>query len=442
MTRSFDVAVRSLLSRAEVLSGRRERDQDIHRTVQARLRRKYATFRAEAVLSVRVQAGDSEVRVTGRVDGYRRSRRGLLLYEIKSVPSHPHRWLGHPLLEPAREQLRLYADLSDQATTRLWGDGPIVAAILLLSDGRRTVMEEVSLSSPPGLVARRATHWMAVSSRTPFQSASELERFVEGDRQADRAEQREACERLQRSLERVGRVLLTMPPGTGKTRVALRAGLLRAKQCGCRLYWITTKSRGRDEVLAEVQRYLDAGIPLRVLWKTSAERTCQCGREAASCPVKLDTHRDLFSAGLPRLVHGPRWSFSDLAAHAQSSSLCLHELSAQAEELADVVIADANYLLERSTVDRKAVFVADEAQNLVERCRALVETCLTTSDLRSVMSKRLSEFAMHGTSWQWRHRSAQIRHRSSRRSSGARLSGMSFPSPFCSGGYGKTGLRN
>ena len=111
---------------------------------------------------------------------------------------------------------------------------------------------------------------------------------MDRDAQSDRPAQRVAMESL--AAADVARpLLLSMPPGSGKTRVALRYGLRAAFARELPLYWITTKARGRDEVLAELARYTAAGIPLRVLWKTAPERLCDCDLPSTDCPRNSDT---------------------------------------------------------------------------------------------------------------------------------------------------------
>ncbi len=296
---------------------------------------------------------------------------GAILYEIKPVPGNPRQWLRQPELQQARWQLQLYADLAAHATARPWEDRPVAGAVLYLvgEDGKHAT-EEVDVASATGMLSRRLETILARAAdraRRDARSQDLLGQFIDRDRATDRPAQQSADAELA-TVDSARPLLLSMPPGSGKTRLALRHGLREAFRLRLPLYWITTKARGRDEVLAELARYTAAGIPLRVVWKTVAERLCTCGLAPVDCPRHAETQTGLFFNSLPDLRSRAAWWPDDLTDYAEAHALCAHEIARELQSAADVVIADVNYLLNPSSLLRHpAVLVLDEAQNLAER---------------------------------------------------------------------------
>jgi hypothetical protein len=368
-----------------------EAAQNAHRRAQAQLRRQFHTFRSEVPLAATLMVNGQEVLVQGRLDGFRRTRSGVALCEIKSVPGSPKSWVGHLELRGARRQLLFYADLAGHLASPPWGETPVTELELLLagSDGK-VARERLNLREARGALERR----LSVCLRTgaaEFDVCDEWRRFhlfIVRDAKNDRPEQTEALAKFSRT--RSAHVLLSMPPGSGKTRVAVRHALRIAREMGLPLYWITTKSRGRDVVIEELERYRRAGVSLRLVWKTAARRTCLCPRPDASCPVRIATEEMLFWNALPQPLKTSSWSVEDLLSLARDENLCPHELLRQAELSADVVIADLNYLINSPSLDRrKAVVVLDEAQNLSRRVREHFQAAVTLDELLG-SSRRLS----------------------------------------------------
>jgi hypothetical protein len=389
MSEPLSFAIRDLVPHPDLFERPAERELRLHHVAEAQLRRKYKTFHPEITLSATVQSGGQDVVIKGRLDGWRRTPKGIILYEIKSVPGDPRRWVDSPLLQNARWQLQLYADLARACIEKPWGKGEVSEAVLcLISETQRQALESVEIRSSAGLLQDRLKVVLAASRpwRANVEAARQaLDSFLAVDQLTDRPEQCAASQRIaEESTE--DRVLLSMPPGTGKTRVALRHALRESFARKRRLYWITTKARGRDEVLAELDRYRAAGVPLRVLWKTTRERLCDCALPGTSCPRRMETRAALFVDPLPEFHERSSWTFDDLAAYAREHSLCLFELSTALERMADVIIADINYLLNPSPLfARESVLVLDEAQNIARRVYENSEVRIRRDELYSLL---------------------------------------------------------
>ena len=259
-----ELAIRDLVPDPD-LSYRNESASRLHRRAQATLSRRYKSFRSEVPLTGNVDLGSRSITVTGRLDGLRRARSGVCLYEIKSVPEPARDWIHSPTLQRARWQLLLYGDLY-----RLVFDGTPGRLILLLIDpAGRIAEEDIDPSSCRGLLSRRLPTIQRDSSRPgPFPEpiVSQLQRFIADDHRHDREIQTEALRSVAQHPDS-DRLLFAMPPGSGKTRIALRIALEAAARDRLPVHWITMKSEGRQTVLNELDRYRAAGLSLRHVWK-------------------------------------------------------------------------------------------------------------------------------------------------------------------------------
>ncbi len=352
-----------------------------HRIVQSRFARRYKSFESEVNLRHELVFGSDIVVLTGRLDGLITMRRAMTVLEIKPVPGSAKRWLNHSALEHARWQVILYAGLCSltMATVnqrRL----PIKIRLVLVGTDDSVAIEEINCSSPEAKLTSRLEAVLESATQTrAFESvpAVSLHQFVRADKVHDRAVQAAAWEQLERGSDRL---LLALPPGSGKTRLAVRWGLLRASSERCPLVWVTMKNRGRLEVLNELDRYYKNGIPLRIVWKTSADRRCSCAHNLLSCECHRITEEQLFWNGVPN--GNALWLPDSLDEYASASGLCPYSISCSVEKFADVVIADLNYLLFGGLArERRVIYVVDEYHNLSERLEANFTIHLTDDEL-------------------------------------------------------------
>ncbi len=362
-------SVRSLVPDPDLSAAGRETRERVHERVQAKLRRKYRTFHSEVTLSATVETASGPTEVHGRVDGFRITPSGVVLYEIKPVSGSAKAWVGSDSLLSARWQLQLYLELAQRVKDPPWAARRIIGGVLhLVGEQGRESAEPVE---PPAgdLLSRRVE--IALAERIPIRRwpsslTAALAEFTLADATNDRPVQRAAGEQMA-AADKDARILLALPPGAGKTRLALRRALQTAAATSRQMFWITIKARGRDIVLREVQRYIDAGLPLRILWKTVASRLCTCDG-SQSCDKYVRTLEYLFLHGVEHWKSLAAWMPEDMRSFAEERDLCAYELSRRLEPLADLIIADVNYLLEPSTIrERQAVLVFDEAQNLAAR---------------------------------------------------------------------------
>ncbi|RPH96303.1 hypothetical protein EHM69_01775 [candidate division KSB1 bacterium] len=383
MTSVRTFSIRDLLDSADPYAASSQWDFDAHRRAASQMMRKYKTYQSEIPLQASLRINGEEIIIHGRLDGIHRARNQIVIYEIKPVSGNPAQWRNHPAIISARRQLMLYADLARQAQSCSLRNSEIGGARLILVGERgRSAIEEVDVSRSQGLLAARVASYLSLlcaRQRRCFPYDAILG-FIHADADQDRPLQAAAWRELGNSED--DRLLLSMPPGSGKTRVAVRWALCSAGRKQLPVVWLTTKVRGRDEVLLELDRYRNAGIPLRILWKTSRERRCECARPHPDCPMSRETQDRLFWHGCAELTERDSWTDSDIHEYAQAHRLCSHELHRCLESLADVMIADLNYIIDPSSIKaRRAILVLDEAQNVSLRVRERLQVAITRDNV-------------------------------------------------------------
>lgn len=373
------ISIRQLVPYPDLRSRDATGVEKAHVEAQRKLARRYRSFRCETALSADIPINDTVYTVHGRLDGYRRSRNGITIYEIKPVSGSASRWLHHPGLDRARWQLVLYGGLIGACGSPPWGaQKNFRAELCLIGTDGILHFEEIDLTDCRIWLEKR----LQVVENCRRRSADpwpvkhpDLPKILQRDCENDRPIQQVAWQRLTENPADT-RVLLSLPPGSGKTRIALRWALNLAHHESKPVYWITSRSRGREAVLAEMSRLAKLGLQLKTVWKTTPERLCDCRLPAHECEIRRHTLRQLFFTGLP-----------PDSAEPQQSEMCKYELSRASEKSADVVIADFNYLLSSGTIkSRNPILILDEAQNIPGRVTAESNICITREEFRRVLS--------------------------------------------------------
>lgn len=358
-----------------------------HAAAQAALRRKYKSFVSEVSLSTQFEVAGELYLVQGRLDGLRRLKKGWCLYEIKPVTGNPRHWLHSPELLQACWQLILYCDLFLNAGSAY--QGSIEKAVLLLvGDDGRTCDVPVDISASSGAIKRRlyAIHKQQETHRSAFRSLQSIESVFERDRRTDRPLQ-VLAEREILDSPITDRILLTLPPGAGKTRLALRSALRSSLAHQLQIVWITAKATGRRTVIEELERLQTLGLAISHCWKTTAERLCNCDTPGADCPIRILTQTALFFGELnsENLTNpADRW--------------CPFQIQQSLQQHANVIVADVNYLLNASSLSQRPfVVVIDEVQHFINRvlehCRIKISRRQLKQQINKLPSTRKARFS-------------------------------------------------
>lgn len=361
-----------------------------HRKTQSAYRRKYKSFRSEVALQAEYTIRGRRVQVRGRLDGLYRTRRGWKLVEIK--PEISPSSSNFTMLE-MQEQLRYYAALVEQSVLKSSEGRSVTAELAFAGWGGHLRRMEVPLENATQALLER----LEVELDIQVDRQSHLRKLraawpsaARKMREAFRPLQLEMSDALSDGLSRESAMILASPPGTGKTRAVLWAGLNNAIARGGTLAYFTAKTTGAKEVLATLRQMGEAGLPLRVVWLRGRAQLCESCSDWPTCDAIHSTHEALVRGTLAAfLIREDRWMPETLESLCHEKGLCLYELNREAARLVDVVIADEYFFFESlPPMSKKPLVLIDEVHQIPERLRQHVETHLSTEEIRSIKDLR------------------------------------------------------
>ena len=330
------------------------------------------------------------VRVRGRLDGLYRTRRGWKLVEIKPDISPSSSNLT--MLE-MQEQLRYYAALAQQSILSGKEKRPFTGELAFAGQGGHLRRMEVPLENAAQALLERLeveldikedqkSHLRDLKAAWPSVARKMRSTF--------RPLQREMSDALNDTLLREFCVILASPPGTGKTRAVLWAGLNNAIARGVPLAYFTAKTTGAQEVLATLRQMGEADLPLRVVWLLGRAQLCEDCGDWPDCSAIHTTHEALIKGKLSAfLIHEEHWMPETLESLCKDKGYCLYELNREAARLADVIIADEYFFFEGlPPIPKKPLVLIDEVHQIPERLRQHIETHLSIEEIRSIKDSR------------------------------------------------------
>ncbi|MDO5476960.1 MAG: ATP-dependent DNA helicase [Eubacteriales bacterium] len=198
-----------------------------------------------------------------------------------------------------------------------------------------------------------------------------------------------------RTVARGRKLYLQAPTGTGKTMAVLFPSLKAVGEGKADRVWYLTAKAVTGRVAVEALEILrERGLRIRSVVLGSKERTCpfeivDC--RPAAC-TRADGHYDRVNEALWALLQGAEegvpLTMSRVAACAEKYSVCPYELAMDAADFADVIVGDYNYAfhpqarLDSLLEGRRAILLADEAHNLLERGREMYSADLSYREVR------------------------------------------------------------
>lgn len=168
--------------------------------------------------------------------------------------------------------------------------------------------------------------------------------------------------------------------GIGKTVALLLPALAWLAQAAAdaKVFFLTAKTSGRDIVLDTIRTLPE--LDLRTVFLEAKERTCTHPQgDCDDCELGRDFYPRTYRV-LPRLLERKILTPALLAEFARDEGLCPFELSLEAANFADLVVADYNYAFDPMVQLQRffgrgsripAVLLVDEAHNLVSRGREM-----------------------------------------------------------------------
>lgn len=379
---------------------RAEQGRDVHKAWQEAQQQRDDAYRAEVRLQHQLELDGWTITLQGRVDGLTDIAGHVVVEEVKSTALPGTRlyqtdradWPSHIA------QLEVYLWMLDAAQHA----SPVGRLVLVsVADGAQHVIgvpldairvgEQVTTSLRE-LVARRERRlaWMA----------QRREAVVPLPHEAWRPGQAEIAEAVRFGLEAQRVQLVQAPTGLGKTAAVLHAVLAHAMATDKQVFWATARGTQQLAAWTTLQRFRDAGLPLRVLQIRAKEKVCLNDVVACSperCGFAEGYHDRVREASVvPRLVEHGFISPEALLAMGSEHVVCPFALGIDTSEQVDVVLGDYNYVLDPGAAIRRHfgdgpsgdwIVVVDEAHQLVDRARGWLSPTLELATVEDAITQ-------------------------------------------------------
>lgn len=372
---------------------RAEMGREAHESHQGAREETVASYRRERSLRYESDVEGWRVVVVGRIDGVFTDDRGrTVIEEVKTVLAPPEALerLDERTYPHYARQLQLYRYLLEEGARALGfdelGAAPEIQLhlcfIALPSKERRTVTVGYERDACRELVRSRLAELVRDHQRDAARRAERRARRAEVKFPFPeaRAHQDDMISAIETALHEKRPILVSAPPGTGKTAGALVPALRYAFEIGGRVFVATSKTT-QQRIFAETVRMLrEAGTPVRSVVLVAKEKACLndvviCHPEvcahARDYPLKLER-----SGAIGRLTALPVADLEAVRAEGQEHVFCPFEAALDLTAHVDVVIGDYNYVFDPSAALKRmfveqapddVVLVIDEAHNLYDR---------------------------------------------------------------------------
>ncbi len=350
------------------------------------------SYRRERGVRFETEAAGWRVVVSGRIDGIYTDPAGrTVIEEVKTiVGTRADLEAASPDTFPHyTRQLQLYRFLLEEGSQGLaFGTegAPEIALhlhlIALPGKEERTLDLGYDRAACRALVQRRLEE--IVGDQEARQGVRERRRDhlrdVPFPHQAARIHQHDMMEAIARGLEGPGRVLVSAPPGIGKTAGALIPALRHAAARGGRVFVATSKTTQQRMFADTVRLIREAGAPVRAVVLTAREKGCL--NDVVSCRPETCRYADDYAGKLTRsgaadrLRRLPVVGREALAEEGRAHGFCPVEAALDLTAEVDVVIGDYNYVFDPGAALRRmfveedpddVVLVIDEAHDLLDR---------------------------------------------------------------------------
>ncbi|MBO9667151.1 MAG: ATP-dependent DNA helicase [Bdellovibrio sp.] len=373
---------------------------EIHQAIQRRRLREVPNYTPEKKLSMELVADNYIFVISGRADGIVEGSDSLI-EEIKSAfdveglehkltvdDNHPYVW-----------QLKTYGYIHYKNT------GEIPDLRMLLVSSRNFKQTEVQFE----LDLEEYEAWLALRLRELvdetkireklFKKRVEISQDLKFPFTSPRPGQSELIESIEQGFLEEKSLVIQAPTGLGKTIGVLYPSLKDSLARGQKVIYVTPKNSQHSVAEEAVDRLQELGANIRPLTITAKSKMCFKAEPLCNpqyCEFAKDYYKKVAEHDLVNKVSKLRsLSQKKLCELGEEFQVCPFELSVEAIERADVVIADYNYVFSpRSLLGRletpllepqeKANLVIDEAHNLPARAQDYFSPSISTRDLHQV----------------------------------------------------------
>jgi DNA excision repair protein ERCC-2 len=370
------------LTAVQRLQTRAAQGRDVHLARQERQAAVDAHYQAEVRLQHTVEVDGWTVVLHGRVDGLTTVEGHTVVEEIKSTVLDAGRLFATTVDDwPSYvSQLEVYLWMLHEARH----DTPVGRLVLVsVADGAQHVLG-VRLDADD-VSARVATVFATLVERRQRRIAwMEARRamVVPAPHEVWRPGQEALSAAVHSGLQAKHRVLAEAPTGLGKTAAVLHGVLRHALAHDQQVFWATARTTQQRVPLATVERFAQAGLPLRAVRLRAREKGCLNDVVACHpdhCPYARAYHDKVREARLlEALVEEGHVTSARLEEVGRAHEVCPVELGLDLSSHVDVVVGDYNYVFDPTAQLRRHfgdapseawVVVFDEAHHLVDRAR-------------------------------------------------------------------------
>jgi DNA excision repair protein ERCC-2 len=379
-----------------------------HEVHQGAREEELSSYRRERSIRYETRLDSWTAVVTGRIDGiYTDEARRTVIEEVKTVVGGPDEIeaADQSTFPAYTRQLQLYRFLLEETSAALDFDdqAPHIALHLCLialpSRHRRTLELAYDPAACRALVERRLREVIghrdtALARGARRRALSEALSFPHDEPRPHQAAMTQA---IGEALGAGRSVLVSAPPGIGKTAGALLPALRHALSLGGRVFVATSKTTQQAIFAKTIRLMRERGAPVRAVVLQAREKAClndvvHCHADA--CQYAADYADKLVNSGaVGRLLEAPLADSAAIKAEAEAHRFCPFEAALDLTADVDVVIGDYNYVfdpgaaLKRMFVDEDpddVVLVIDEAHNLYDRGTAYYSPSLSAATLEEL----------------------------------------------------------
>ncbi|HEY1079374.1 MAG TPA: DEAD/DEAH box helicase, partial [Bdellovibrio sp.] len=370
--------------------------QEIHQTIQRQRLKTVPGYVAEKKISREFTQGPYKFEISGRVDGF--IPQPLMIEEIKSAfdvddllrklegdTDHPYFW-----------QLRTYGYFHYKET----GDIPVLR--LHLVSARNFKTRDIDFVLDVDSYERWLTLRLAELEKETEQKEKTFKRRqkIAAEMQfpfsSPRPGQKELVATIEENFSKGIPLMLQAPTGLGKTVGILFPSLKEALPRGQKVVYVTPKNSQHQVAEEAVEMMQEQGSKLRALTINAKSKMCLKAEPLCNpryCEYAKDYYKKVAENDLVnKLGKLKNLSREKLQSMGEEFQVCPFELSVEAIERADVVIADYNYVFApRSLLGRLAApllepsekpnLAIDEAHNLPSRAQDYFSPSISTQSL-------------------------------------------------------------
>lgn len=200
-----------------------------------------------------------------------------------------------------------------------------------------------------------------------------------------------------RTILRKKKLFIQAPTGVGKT-IATVFPAVKAVGEGLanRIFYLTAKTITRTVAEKTFQTLKKQGLSYKVITLTAKEKICFCEKTECNpdaCPYAKGHFDRVNDAVFDMLNHTDDMSREKIESYARKYRVCPFEMSLDLSVWTDAVICDYNYVFDPNAhlkrffgegSKKDALFLIDEAHNLVERGRTMYSASICKEDFLEV----------------------------------------------------------